>query len=643
MATTTNIHVLLKYYATRQNNALVNVLDFCEYVRRYAQHHVEEQPELINYLSHSHDAIKKELDKLADSKQILLLSSDLDKQNIIVIAFYIEKFSSLFQDIQKNITVPFPSHTYLPKNTPNEIYQNEQLDTFLNNFIDDKENSQKLLYCLQFPRSLPTILFPSTLPASILLEIALLKLQTKLKKEEYHDYFLKKLKIANPGKELSVKNFFTAVTKKPELALESIKTSAENFYQWNQLCYFIRQDFEKIKDLTQEDISLLQSICIIEISISFFRTKAQQDLQKTTALKNLELVLNKPPYYFTKDAINLFTDSRGIPLLGQYSEKDLSEYLYKATTESIDEKLPALLTFKEERGNRFYISKTKVIPLIVRLCSDARETVRDIVTKECYAALKRFEQVPELKNQNLFESRLESIVKTVSPVLYALLNTHFLRSVYFETRSSNEVPIEILNLFQDGQIPPYSELLMISKDEIYTDAKIMLPLWYTVPVISWFLSLLFGPSKSKKKKEKKQLVVPEKKIESDEPELTVAEKKDPVISRKVELKQAAAEAEKFYVPETSSLERELSSYEQIWNKILTQPAHDNLTDDVNSLIRDYTRKILKTLRASNFTPDRIRGLAETLVKTPNMQKIKSSADLCMYIQLYMVKLIKNMN
>lgn len=644
MATTTNIHVLLKYYATRQNSAVVNIADFSEYMRRYAQHHVEEQADLIQYLSNSVSLVKAEIAKLTEANKVIWLSSDTDKQEIIVIGFFIEKFATRYQEIKKNPTIPYPSHLYLPKNIPAEVYKKESADTFFSDSLANTETSEKALFCIQLPRGLPTILFPSTLPVTILLEIAFAKLRTKLAKEEFYEYFLKKLKIANPGKELSVKNFFTAIKQKPETAMASMKDSTESFYQWNQLCFFIKQDFENVKDLTQEDVALLQSVAIIEYCTSYYRTKSQQDLQRTTALKNLELVLNKPPYYFTRDTINMFTDSRGIPLLGQYSETDLNDYLHKATTESLENKLPQLLTFKAANNTRYYISKLKVFPLIVRLCSDARETVKNIVTKDCFASLKRFESVPEMKNHDMFEAKLEGLVEKYSPVLHTLLNANFLSAVYFEARAQTDTSAEVLQMFHDGKVPSYSELLMISKEEILTDAKIMLPMWYTMPVVSWILAFFLGPKKSKKQKDSsanKNNALEEQKKAREEEVLTAAEKRDPAVSRKVELKQAAMEAEKFFVPSSSTLERELSSYEQIWNKMINKQSRENLTEDVNSLIRDYVRKIIKTLRASNFTPERIKNLAEVLAKTPGMQKIKDQPELCMYIQLYMVKLIKN--
>ncbi|MBE6345286.1 MAG: hypothetical protein E7063_06350 [Spirochaetaceae bacterium] len=645
MATTTNIQVLLKYYATRQNSAIVNVADFSEYMRRYAQHHVEEQPDLIQYLSNSLSLVKAEIAKLEEAKQVIWHSPETDKQEIIVIAYFIEKFATRYQEIKKNPAIPYPSHLYLPKNIPAEVYKKENADTFFAECLGNPENTEKSLFCIQLPRGLPTILFPSTLPITILLEIAYAKLRIKLAKEEFHEYFLKKLKIANPGKEISVKNFFTALTQKPELAMSSMKDSTESFYQWNQLCFFIKQDFENIKDLTQEDLALLQSVAIIEYCTSYYRTKSQQDLQRTTAFKNLELVLNKPPYYFTRATIDLFTDSRGIPLLGQYSESDLNDYLHKVTTESIENKLPQLLTFKAPNNTRYYISKQKVFPLIVRLCSDARETVKNIVTKDYFASLKRFESVAEMKSNEKFEEKLANLVEKHSPILHTLLNSSFLSSVYFEIRAQADTSPEVLQLFHDGKIPSYSELLMISKDEILTDAKIMLPMWYTMPVVSWILAFFLGPKKSKTKIKKsssnKTTALEEQKKAREEEILTAAEKRDPAISRKMELKQAAMEAEKFFVPSSSTLERELASYEQVWNKMINKQSRENLTEDVNSLIRDYIRKIIKTLKASNFTPERIKNLAEVLVKTPGMQKIKDQPELCMYIQLYMVKLIKN--
>ena len=111
-------------------------------------------------------------------------------------------------------------------------------------------------------------------------------------------------------------------------------------------------------------------------------------------------------------------------------------------------------------------------------------------------------------------------------------------------------------------------------------------------------------------------------------------------SKKDEFKMAAASIEKILVPPDSSLDSELTSYLNEWNHLLDKEAKKNLTEDVNSLIRDYLRKILRTASPGSFTAERINELAETLVKTPALQKINDHANLHMYIQLYMLRLIK---
>ena len=108
-----------------------------------------------------------------------------------------------------------------------------------------------------------------------------------------------------------------------------------------------------------------------------------------------------------------------------------------------------------------------------------------------------------------------------------------------------------------------------------------------------------------------------------------------------QLAAAAKEIEAQFVPEGSTIDRELDSYSKQWNKLITKEAHAQLTEDVNSLIRDYMRKIIHTISAQTFTVNRIESLAESLVKTPNMQKLSDQDALYMYIQLYIIRLVGN--
>lgn len=113
------------------------------------------------------------------------------------------------------------------------------------------------------------------------------------------------------------------------------------------------------------------------------------------------------------------------------------------------------------------------------------------------------------------------------------------------------------------------------------------------------------------------------------------------VNKKEAIIEAAKDVAAELVPYGSTIDRELDSYLKLWNKMITKEAHSSLTEDVNSLIRDYTRKVMRTISASTFTVDRVRSLAEALVKTPNMQKIKETEALTIYTELYILRLLTN--
>lgn len=630
-APTSNLNTILKHYAQKQNSPVVNFNEFCEYMRRYSQKYLEQQEELLKYVANSHDAVAKELVLLESDKKIALINEHTDKKSIVVTAHFIEKFSARYREIEANPAIPFPTLADFPKYLTKEIHEKKEASEFIFKLLENEQLNDETLYAITFAKDVPSLLLPSSVSILTVLELAIAKIRLMLRKEEYHDYFLKKIRISNPGKELSAKNFFSQVVNKPVETLENIKSSGDVFYFWSQLCFFIRQDYEKVKDLTHEDIAKLQAIQIIEFCSSYFKNKSQQTQQRATALKNLGIILNKAPYFFTKDDIAKFVDSRGIPLLGQYSEKDLSDYLHAETTTLENNNLPNLLVFKVDSGQRYFIVKNRVLPLILKLSSETRDVIRGNLTREWYDSLKDYENLPCMKEQQAFDKKLEEKVHDLDPILYALLNSNFLSLIHYETRNAQEPISEKINLFANGKLLPYSEILMLSRQEILTDAKIMLPFWYTVPLLSWILSLfLKKPGKSVKKQEQKN---------KNEKEETEKKKKHP--SSKTEIKNAIEKVEKELIPEGSTIDEELSNCLYQWNKQITKQTREQLTEDVNCLIRDYIRSTIRSLKSASFNIQRIKNLSDALVKSPSLQKIKETTHLNRYIQLYILKLVKN--
>ncbi len=640
---TSNIFVLLKGFSAKQRSAVIDFSEFADYVRSYAQHHINENAGLQAYLGSTDEALEGELKKLSSSRQIVITSKSQGSQTIFVISSFIEQYADRYKDIDVNISIPFPNTNDIPKNVPTNIVTKVQGGEQIMNFLDGKGPNERVLYAMDFGKGIPDLLFPSSVPVNMLIKLSLKKLQDLLRKEESHDYFLKKLTNANPGKELTIKNFFNHFVQRPEDAMDALKINGDNFYSWSQMCYFIRQDYNKLKDLTTEDINILQSIFIIETTASYYKAKTAEKTAKEAAFKEFDQKLAAPPYYFNKTDIEGMKDSRGKLLLGEYSQEELNEHIKELHTPGPGNSLPTLLLFKLDDGSGFFILKEKVMAVVLRLCNDARSVIREGLSKEWYLALKRFETLPEMKDQLAFEGCLERELAAADPILYAILHAHFLPVIAFEDNTPGRI-----TLYRNGELVSYSELLLISRAEIYSNAKMKLPFYYTIPGLSWLISLIKNAKNKKKNKKKGYETVAEKILTEDKEKSEAklqamnANDKSSMLSRAKAIRTEAANVESEIVPATSTLDRELEGYLSEWNDRLDKQAYENLREDINSLIRDYVRKTVRTFKNDNVSLERIQSLAKSLEESPALMKIKNHPALRRYIELYMVKLLKNL-
>ena len=634
MATSVNLSSILRNFATKQESPFVYIRDFCDYIKKYAAKNLEQQPNLVQYIEISESSLTKELEELA-SKHEVYLTTQGGKPVVIVITYYSVLYANRFKDIISNITVPFPCVTDLPKQLPVEAIEKTDASEIIPKLQQEQDVKSPVLYCMMMPRDIPAILFTACVPVQFLTRAAMAKIRHMLKKDEYHDYFQKKLRNANPTKEIGSQTFYTRFLQHPDNADQTFDFNGDAFYFWSQLCYFIRIDFEKIKDRTIEDINVLQALSICEIWMMSLKEKANAQQVREDALRELEAALARPPFFYSMDSILKIRDSKGALLYGQYNEDDLKEFLQKLTTESENNELPKILVFKVETGARYFIYKQRVFQLVVRLANEAHDTIEKDLTDKWFNSLSEYSKLPEMKDKKAFETVLKDEVRTLSPVLWSLLNANFLTMLNYENDHSENA--NSFHIFSNGKLLPYSELLMLSNSSILSTAKIMLPFWHTIPILSWIMSMI--NSKKNEKKPRKKAI---KEFSADDiPDDTPKQSPGRYVNKKEAVIEAARNVADELVPSGSTIDRELDSYLKLWNKMITKEAHASLTEDVNSLIRDYTRKVMRTISASTFTVDRVRTLAETLVKTPNMQKIKENDALTMYVELYILRLLSN--
>jgi hypothetical protein len=641
MATTANIPVLLRHFAQKQGSDLVVFTEFCEYIKRYAEHHINEQPELIIYIGGAAETVRQELDTLARAGRILLLEPG-SYGRFIAIEATAEKIAARYLRIIENPQLNFPEVTELPKYFASVAFSQQIAPGFFFDLLDQKKFGGQSLFAVLWPKNIPALLYPASLPVEKLLEAAVMKLRFLMEKETVRDYYLKKLILANAGHEIIARNFFVAFFQHPREALRQLEESGEAYYLWNQLCFYAKQDLETSNDLTADDNSKLQAIYIIEYVSTYYKNKAQETALRANALRMLETALEKPPYYYSYMAITKFADPKGTLLLGQYTEDELAAFLHERTTIADADSLPKLLTFKLESGQRYYIAKSNVLLLVARLLGNARDTVHDEIIAAWTAAFMTFNTFPEMRDSAEFEKTLVKSLRATSPVLFSLLNAPFLLSVTYEEQATGASSV---TLFKNNTLLTYAEILLLSRAEMLGKAKSKVPFWYITPPFSLILKFLLGPKK-KKSPARNSGQKPRAEVRNDAaavPETQNPESaNDPSARRKSEIQMAAKKLENRFVPEDTTIDCELASYERQWNILLDKEARQNLREDVNSLIRDYVRKIVKTLRGSTLDEERIHSLATTLTNFDSFRNVADRAALFMYTKLYIIRLLANM-
>lgn len=630
MATSSNLSSIIRYYAEKQNTPFIDLREFCGWIKKYAEKKVEDQAELVKYLGDPTNTVNAELAGL-EEKHLAAVIQNNNKKTIVSLTFMATRFEAKYKELFADESKPYPVEFDLPKKIPTTVFEHKKADQYISECIENQNLKAPYLYIMEFARELPSLVIPASVPINSLLEIAQKKIVKIVKKEEYHDYLLKKLRSSVPGKEISIKHFFDKYIDPENVDVRDF-SEGDDYYLWNQLCYYLRLDFEKIQDRTVEDTNILQSIQITEIHNTYLKQKFKTKQIKEEALKELKNSLLKAPYFYSTNQILKFHDNSGRLLYGQYSEEDLKNFLQKETTESNDNELPALVVFKVASGTKYYVYKNNVIPLVIRLCNEAHESIEQALIDKWYKNLLEYIKLPEMTDNDRFEKALELLVEEKSPVLYALLNANFMTLLAYE--KNNENNMDSFQLFSDGQLLPYSHLLMLKRESLMSEAKVRLPLIYSMPIISWIVALF----RNKKKKEK---AVSETSDIVKNPFEEETETPKQQLSRTQALAEQAKKLSDEFVPEGSTVDRELNFLVKQWNKMITKEAYMNLTEDVNSLIRDYTRRVCRTISASSFTKERVENLAETLVKTPNMQKIGEEKALTEYVALYIIRLVSN--
>ncbi len=633
MALEIDVYQLLKSFAVRNKKTSIDYQSFAQAIQRQAKTYDQAQPLYRDLALHPDSILIPKLFQLSVDKRISLQSVG----NRIDLIHLPESFTELvyaeYRRMEENPDIPFPEESSLRLSVPPEWIQAVSVESDLPSLLEFEGDRPVPLYRIMFPEGIKPILILSVAVGDKLLEYAVLKIRNYLRKGSNKDFMHQRLAGVFTGKESQLKESFNTIVIRPFDIVTEMRqgTSDFMFSFWAYLTSSIRKDLEGKTDPTPDDTATWQASYLVDVYNNHFRGKSQRDQERESAFKSLLVQLRKPPYVFTMDDIIEFRDGQGHPLLGKYSREELEEWMKQKTTEAVAGMMPEILAIGSIQGAGRLIAKDKLLPYLVKALKDARALVKTAVIKDWREVLEEFNSMLAMEDNAAFATDLERRMAVHAPLISAILSTALAPLVYQEFRGES---IEDLDrCFGDNKVASYPVLLDLDRKRLLSDVRMLLPFWYTVPIISWIIALF-------KKRSKSRAAVRATKISPPRLDSSGGRGGQPVNSRAIEFSQAAREAEKRLLPKGMTLEESLVSLNSRWNTLLDPVSKANLTEDINSLVRDFLRSALRSMRPSSFTKERIETMAATLADRPNLLQIRNHTALEEYIKLYMIKVLK---
>jgi hypothetical protein len=278
------------------------------------------------------------------------------------------------------------------------------------------------------------------------------------------------------------------------------------------------------------------------------------------------------------------------------------------------------------------VRRGKLLSLTSRLLIESRPLIKKVISNKWSRLLKQYHREPAMENDQEFEKLLAHTIPEVNEVLSILLKSPKLALAYHELEKNQGNIPEALRIFQNGALMPYSSLFFFKRKDILTDIRILLPFWYSIPFIVAILAFFKGKKNKKDATEKKETDKNEKK----------AQKTDIHNGTQRELIKTARQLETELIPSNTTMEDYLSELEGHWNRLISDRTKKELTEDVNSLIRDHLRQLLRTNKRFQLDQESLSKTAFSIIqKNSTLSSLKDRDHLHPYIEAYLIKLMQN--
>ncbi|MEA1911791.1 MAG: hypothetical protein U9N32_08995, partial [Spirochaetota bacterium] len=584
-----------------------------------------------DFTGFSIEALDRIINKLVTDGICSVSGSPGNIESITLLDFYHESIKKAFEEIELQPEISFPDEDSFGGTFPKDLITVIDVKTgFLDLLKSDNKESSRLLR-INFSEGIRSIVVLSDILDPQLLQICVSKARLYLSIKRNYDYIFHRMQGLFQNKDQVIKEMFTKIIGQRNLAIATILNPDDFTFQfWSHFSSLIIKEFREKKDKLEREHGFSQSAYLLGFYNLYYKGTKQEKKDKELSFKQVEIGLRKSPYIFSFTDIMGFKDKSGFPLSRKIDRSELSEYLKKRTNPVEEQIIPDILKFNTSSDKYMFMNKEKYLSLTLRKIQEDSRELQSQYIDEWKDVLGDFKRLKMMNDRNLFIEDIAFRVRNMDPVLMMLMKFDYLVLCLEETKPPREVYVETERLFNRARdnFKSLDEIFRLDRKSLYNNAKSMLPIWKTLPVIGSlahiFKRLFSGAKKGaagikdpsdlisgfhkpfpsqpvNRKKHKKSEEINAVEVFSGRKDKSGSSSSGETTKNKVKTsreqlakyRKAVAKLKEHYVGEKGNLNEAISSSINIWNPLMDGKAKQDLIEDVNSMIRDYIRGMKK--------------------------------------------------
>jgi len=581
----------------------------------------------------------------------IVVSEEGGKPRIVTLPdFHVLALVEEYRKLADEAGRPFPREETAPAKIPPSAIIGADVKSQLGALMESSGPGMKGIVKLQFPEGLDALVVPQESVGTQLVEAAVAKVGRYLQDGKNAGYAETKLAGALRGSELAARQALEDVALRPKKAAATVLSPSDfHFKFWTHLSNLVLQDFRAKSEKTDQDIAVVQSAYIIGYAVFHKKGAVQREKAWADDRKSLETQVHKAPFVFGFQDLYSLKDDKGATFVAKHSQDFIHSFLKEMTKRSGEETLPALVRIHAAAQKRdYFIHKDFVVPVFLKKLTECAEQLAKLYLDEWTATLREDRMPEQAKSDGAFRRDVETRVTHGFPLLAALSSGGILFLAGEEARLADDTKRDLKKCFAvENILRPFDELLGLSRLQLLKNARMFLPFWMTVPILSpilrMFRRMLAGKGRGRGGEETAESATAParsaaKIVARSGPEEAVprAQSRESLLRYRRSIQSLVSQ----FVPKGATIDATLWQLAEKWNPLYASAQKKNLVEDVNSLIRDFIRPIRRSFVVRPPDLERIHALAVQLCESKSLGQIKKRDQLLRYIELYMVRCLQ---